>query len=80
MAHPCILCGSECYCNGSWDDVIVDKTPKNCEGCGCEEFWDGDDDIYDDDDDFEDANEEDEMVPQKDGGLLDPENGIVHYP
>lgn len=36
MAHPCFSCGSECYCNGSWDDVIVDHTPKNCEGCGCE--------------------------------------------
>ncbi len=45
MAHPCFSCGSECYCNGSWDDVIVDHTPKNCEGCGnelCENSFDGD--------------------------------------
>jgi hypothetical protein len=38
MAHPCILCGSECDCNGDLDDVIISKTPKSCEGCGCEEF------------------------------------------
>jgi hypothetical protein len=35
MAHPCIHCGSECYCHGSIDDTITDKTPKNCDGCGC---------------------------------------------
>lgn len=56
MAHPCIYCGSECDCNGSLDDIIVDKTPKNCEGCGCKEFaedqgWDEDD--WDDDEDYE---------------------------
>lgn len=35
MAHPCFRCGSECYCHGSIDDTIVDKTPGNCDGCGC---------------------------------------------
>ena len=40
MAHLCWLCGSECYCNGSIDDAVVDKTPKNCVGCGCEGMLD----------------------------------------
>ncbi len=53
MAHPCCVCGGECDCNGSWDDVIVDKTPKKCEGCGCKDFakdqgWDSDDDYGED--------------------------------
>lgn len=55
MAHPCILCGSECYCHGDIDDCIVSKTPALCDGCGCEEFaedqgWNdrGDDDDYED--------------------------------
>lgn len=60
MAHPCCICGSECYCSGDLDDVIVSKTPKSCEGCGCEEFaedqgWDDDDvddlDAWDETDD-----------------------------
>jgi hypothetical protein len=51
MAHPCILCGGECDCNFDIDDCIVNKTPKNCEGCGCTQFaedqgWNEDD--YDD--------------------------------
>lgn len=54
MAHECIACGGECYCNGSWDDAIVDKAPKNCESCGCvqerEELLYVDDDFDDDDD------------------------------
>lgn len=47
MAHPCYDCGSECYCHGDIDDVVVSKTPKNCGGCGCDDSrddWDGDDD------------------------------------
>lgn len=48
MAHPCIFCGCECYCNGDVDDVVVSKTPINCEGCGC------DDDDYDEEDYEED--------------------------
>lgn len=48
MAHPCCVCGSECYCNGSIDDVVVDLTPKNCTGCEmCENDW-HDSDEYDD--------------------------------
>jgi hypothetical protein len=47
MAHPCIICGSECYCHGDLDDVIVSNTPKGCTSCGCEEesedYWDDDD-------------------------------------
>lgn len=61
MAHPCCICGSECYCLGSIDDAIVDKTPKGCEGCGCKEFakdqgWEDDDDndFYEDYADFDD--------------------------
>lgn len=55
MAHPCIYCSSDCYCNGSVDDIIVDKTPTCCQGCGCDSFdedhgWDDDDC---DDDEFE---------------------------
>ena len=46
MAHPCFNCQSECYCNGSWDDCIVEYTPKNCESCGCASD-------YDDGEDFE---------------------------
>lgn len=42
MAHPCIQCGSECYCHGDIDDVIVSHTPRRCEGCGCEELFDQD--------------------------------------
>lgn len=37
MAHPCFNCGSECYCHGDIDDVIVSKTPINCNGCGCDD-------------------------------------------
>lgn len=38
MAHECCICGSECYCNGSLDDIICDHTPKFCEGCdNCQE-------------------------------------------
>lgn len=43
MAHPCINCGSECYCSGDIDDAMVSKTPKFCEGCGCEEMFEDDD-------------------------------------
>lgn len=50
MAHPCIYCGGECYCSGDIDDVIVSKTPARCEGCGCEEMLNEDDDELDDDD------------------------------
>lgn len=61
MAHPCIFCGSECYCHGDIDDVIVSKTPKNCDGCGCEEFaedqgWNEDD--WDDEDYFDDTDDQ----------------------
>lgn len=83
MAHPCIYCGSECYCNGDIDDVIVSKTPKNCEGCGCEEFaedqgWNEDDWNDDDVDDFDEV-----INPKitKDGGIIDPDDpNIIHYP
>jgi predicted nucleic acid-binding Zn-ribbon protein len=56
MAHPCIHCGGECYCSGSWDDIIVDHTPKSCKGCGCESFLDWEDNDCDNywDDDEED--------------------------
>jgi hypothetical protein len=37
MAHPCLSCGSECYCHGDIDDVIVSHTPNGCTGCGCED-------------------------------------------
>lgn len=48
MAHGCINCGAECYCNGDIDDTVTTLTPNNCTGCGCE-----DDDDYDiDDNDF----------------------------
>jgi hypothetical protein len=33
MAHPCILCGEECYCHADFDDVIVSKTPSDCISC-----------------------------------------------
>lgn len=51
MAHPCYICDSECYCNGSLDDVVTDETPSNCKSCGCENdipFFD--DDQFDDED------------------------------
>lgn len=55
MAHPCCICGSECYCHGDIDDVIVSNTPKNCESCGCDDdsHNDDDSDIEDDDSDIE---------------------------
>ena len=57
MAHPCFSCGSECYCSGDIDDVIVSKTPKSCEGCGCEEGSHNDEDddefYWDDEDGFQ---------------------------
>lgn len=54
MAHPCIDCGSECYCNGDIDDAMVSKTPKRCEGCGCEDNFDDEhDDEHDDENDFQ---------------------------
>jgi hypothetical protein len=49
MAHPCFECGGECYCNGDIDDVVVCKTPKNCEGCGCRELLGEDDDDFEED-------------------------------
>lgn len=57
MAHPCFECGSECYCHGNIDDVIVSKTPSNCKGCGCEldnyDDWGDDDWDYWGDDDWD---------------------------
>ena len=53
MAHPCCQCGSECYCHGDIDDVVVSKTPKGCESCGC-----SNDDHNEDD--FDDGNDEPE--------------------
>lgn len=53
MAHPCFSCGSECYCHGDIDDCIVSKTPKNCEGCGCDERPEPD--FEDDEDEFEEC-------------------------
>lgn len=53
MAHPCINCGSECYCCGDIDDAIVSRTPRKCEGCGCEDDRNDDDDFDDDDSDFQ---------------------------
>ena len=49
MAHPCCLCGGECYCSGSIDDCIVDLTPAKCESCGCEDDRHHDHDQHDDD-------------------------------
>ena len=50
VAHPCWSCGAECYCRGDIDDAIVCKTPRCCEGCGCEADEDEDCELYDDDD------------------------------
>lgn len=60
MAHPCFNCGGECYCSGSWDDVVVDLTPVNCQGCDwCQEqeemrHAELDDDSDDNDPEYED--------------------------
>lgn len=56
MAHPCFECGGECYCHGDIDDVIVSKTPPNCEGCGCK-GWLNEDELDDD--------EEDELIENR---------------
>lgn len=81
MAHPCCMCGSECYCGGDIDDVIVSHTPGTCEGCGCEEFWDSDGDHDDSwDDDQDDWPDDVELIPKEDGGLEEPDTGIIHYP
>ena len=55
MAHPCISCGSECYCSGDIDDIIVSHTPMSCVGCD----WCGDVD----DDYFHDYEEDDDAHP-----------------
>lgn len=56
MAHPCIECGSECYCCGDIDDIITSKTPKECEGCGCLKLFE-DDQIISDENDIDDIEE-----------------------
>lgn len=49
MAHPCFSCGSECYCSGDIDDVIVSHTPMSCTKCDwCNEV--DEDDFLDDED------------------------------
>lgn len=55
MAHPCCLCGSECYCSGDIDDVIVSHTPKGCISCGCED---------DDHSEYEDVEDDDDEQPE----------------
>lgn len=62
MAHPCCICDSECYCNGSIDDVIVDLTPKNCRGCDSCEV---------DAEEMECMREEDEYIDDDDPDGLD---------
>lgn len=61
--HPCIYCDNDCDCSGSIDDAVVDKTPKNCKGCGCKEFakdqgWDVGDEDYDPDGDWDDMDDD----------------------
>lgn len=53
MAHSCFECGSECFCHGDIDDVIVSKTPGNCEGCGCMDDEKINDEWISDDSDFQ---------------------------
>lgn len=77
MAHTCPFCDCLCHCKGDIDDIDLGYEPKG--GCihfksaGCADF---------DDDDWIEENEFDDegLVVQKDGGLLDPETGITHYP
>ncbi len=59
MAHPCFECGGECYCSGDIDDIIVAKTPRSCEGCGCWELLNQEKEDWGDDDD----DEEDDFIP-----------------
>lgn len=35
MTHTCPECGQTCYCNGDWDDAIVDsgEAIANCTHC-----------------------------------------------
>jgi hypothetical protein len=82
MAHPCIYCGSECYCNGDIDDIIVSKTPKQCEGCGCQDdigIDDLDEGWFEDDEEWEGPSEKQKYT--EDGGIIDPDDpNTIHYP
>ncbi|QIP16794.1 hypothetical protein G8759_31215 [Spirosoma aureum] len=49
MAHPCCICGEECYCHGDIDDCIVSLTPAGCISCGCTEDETYSNDEWDDD-------------------------------
>jgi hypothetical protein len=90
MAHPCYLCGTECYCKGDLDDIIVGHTPAHCESCGCESDDDDDldPDLYFEDfdgsyeewkkffDPDDDDEDQDEMDEDNDGGFT-VENQLV---
>lgn len=69
MAHPCFICGGDCYCHGDIDDVIVCVTPPNCAGCGCDYC----DDDWREDDDDDDA---DDFCPSCGIGLNNSEKNV----
>jgi len=52
MAHTCPECGSQCYCNGDIDDLLLDND-EDVEACTCcvDDYSDADDDDYDPEDD-----------------------------
>lgn len=49
MAHNCIYCGCDCFCNGDIDDCNFGDD-LNCTGCGSDLDDQHEDDGYDDDD------------------------------
>ena len=55
MAHSCPECGSQCYCNGDIDDILLEGTDEE-EACTCCSGGDDEDDEVDyDDQDCEDG-------------------------
>lgn len=72
----CLVCGQ--YCSGmeSFDFIH----PGYCDNCYDEITSDDD---WDDEENLEDDLSQygnDELIQQPDGGFLDPETGIMHYP
>lgn len=51
--HDCADCGGACYCHGDIDDCQVETEEysyMHCEGCGCDDDEDYEDDFYEDED------------------------------
>ena len=45
MAHNCPECGSQCYCGGDYDDILLEGTEAE-ELCSCCPFYEEDEDNF----------------------------------